>query len=180
MQYDFIINHRTVSTVDPPYYISITIKNHLINNCKISISLFYHKIYCYFQIPFYNHLLPAATNLGQGNIFTRMCLSTGVSVSVHAGIPPWSRHHPLRRQTPLEAAPREQTPPGSRPPRSIHPLNPGADTPPDQAPRSIRLTSRWYASYWNAFLLNILVSFKKEQYILFLILPHLFQMSDFL
>ena len=52
-------------------------------------------------------LLPAATKLGQGNIFTGVCLSTGgVCLSACWDIPP-----------------REQTPPGSR-----HP--PGPDTRP--------------------------------------------------
>ena len=77
----------------------------------------------------------------------------GVSASVHAGIPPGSRHPPL-----------EQTPPLTRPPRTRHPPGPGT-TPLDQAPPrtrhtpplresdcSIRLTSGRYASYWNAFL----------------------------
>ena len=65
------------------------------------------------------HSLPAATKLGQGNIFTSVCLSTGVgwggggvSGLVHAGIftlpPP-----PPREQTP---PPQEQTQPGSRHP----------------------------------------------------------------
>ena len=43
-------------------------------------------------------LLPAATKLGQGNVFTGVCDSVhrGVSASVHAGIPT-----PPRKQTPL-------------------------------------------------------------------------------
>ena len=51
----------------------------------------------------------------------------GVSASVHAGIPPQSRH-PRREQTPPEQTPpREQTPlPREDPPR--------ADTPPEQTP----------------------------------------------
>ena len=89
--------------------------------------------------------LPAATKLGQGNIFTSVCLSTGGSASVHAGM------HP----------PQEQTPPGSgQPPQSRHPLweqtPPGADTP-QKADSSIRSMSGWYASYWNAFLLHLCV-----------------------
>ena len=60
--------------------------------------------------------LPAATKLGQGNIFTSVCLSTGGSASVHAGM------HPL-----------EQTPPGvDNPPEQTPPL--GADTPREQTP----------------------------------------------
>ena len=99
-------------------------------------------------------LLPAATKLGQGNVFTGVCDSVHregrVSASVHAGMPdppppgtgtsPWSRHHP----------------PDQAPFRTRHPP-PGADTPPDQAPPPeadprIRSMSRRYASYWNAFL----------------------------
>ena len=53
------------------------------------------------------------------------------------------------------------TPPGadtpwSRYPQSRHPLgadtHPGADTPLHSACWEIRATSRWYASYWNAYL----------------------------
>ena len=62
--------------------------------------------------------LPAATKLGQGNIFTSVCQEFcprgGVCLSACWDTPPWE-------QTP----PREQTPS----PRSRHPP-PGADTPP--------------------------------------------------
>ena len=75
----------------------------------------------------YNPFLPAATKLGQGNIFRNVCqefcpLGGRVSASVHTGIhpPPW------------EQTPREQTP--------------------READCSIRSTSGRYASYWNAFL----------------------------
>ena len=76
-------------------------------------------------------LLPAATKLGQGNIFTSVCQEFcpqgGGSASVHAGIPPPQEQTPPPEQTPL----REQTPPtGIRHPQ-------GADTPPQgQAPWS--------------------------------------------
>ena len=119
--------------------------------------------------------------LGQGNIFTSICLSTGGrGVCLSAC---WDAHHPPGADT--HTPPQEQThpplgadthPPGADPP-SRHP--PGADTPreqtpprsrhpPDQPPQnqtppqtrhpprkadcSIRLTSGRYASYWNAFL----------------------------
>ena len=71
-------------------------------------------------------LLPAATKLGQGNVFTSVCLSTGrgggVSASVHAGIPPWSRpprtrHTPPGPDTPPprpDTHPRPGTPPGKQ------------------------------------------------------------------
>ena len=105
--------------------------------------------------------MPTATKLGQGNIFTSVCLSTGgggVSASVHAGIPPlWSRHPPGADTH----SPSEQTPPGRRdPPWTRHPPSrhpPDQATPPGpgtprEADCSIRLTSGRYASYWNAFL----------------------------
>ena len=127
-------------------------------------------------------LLPAATKLGQGNVFTSVCLSTGgrgVSASVHAGIPPKDQTppgpgthppgpgtHPHRPDTPHPGA---DNPPGT----DTHPP-PGAD-PPDQAPPpdqtpplpreadcSIRLTSGRYASYWNAFLFTIICSENKK------------------
>ena len=56
-------------------------------------------------------------------------LSTGEGcASVHAGIPPPSRHPPPGADTP-----REQTPPWSRHPLGADTL-PGADTPPEQTP----------------------------------------------
>ena len=82
--------------------------------------------------------LPAATKLGQGNIFTSVCQEFcphggRVSASVHAGT-----HHPPRADTPREQTPppplTRQTPPGSRhtPPDQADP--PGSrHTPPDQA-----------------------------------------------
>ena len=53
--------------------------------------------------------LPAATKLGQGNVFTGVCDSGhgGLSASVHTGIP-----SPPRADTPQEqTSPQEQTPP---------------------------------------------------------------------
>ena len=66
----------------------------------------------------YQYLLPVATKLGQGNIFTSVCLSTGGSASVHAGIHPPEADTPLPGSTPpLEQTPREQTPsPGRQTP----------------------------------------------------------------
>ena len=96
-------------------------------------------------------LLPVATKLGQGNIFTSMCQEFcpqggRVSASVHAGIPPRSRHqyHPRGADTPQSRHPPEQTPPRADTP-------PEADTP-READCSRRSTSGRYASYWNAFL----------------------------
>ena len=81
--------------------------------------------------PLYTHdtvsdLLPAATKLGQGNIFTSVCLSTeggGVSASVHAGMPPRPGPgtplgaEPPGADTPQTRHPPEQTPPGPGTPR---------------------------------------------------------------
>ena len=85
--------------------------------------------------------LPAATKLGQGNMFTSVCQEfcpQGGRVS--AGIHPPSRHPPPEQTPPQEQTPRADTPPGSRPP------------PPRETDSSIRSTSGRYASYWNAFL----------------------------
>ena len=129
--------------------------------------------------------LLAATKLGQGNIFTSVCLSTGgglpqCMLGCHPpgpGTPPplpGSRHPPPRPGTPPDQAhpPWEQTPldqtsprPRSRPPRPDKRPSPGADPPPPpKADCSIRLTSGRYASYWNAFLFNLLFIKKDQSY----------------
>ena len=66
--------------------------------------------------PVYYCLLPAATKLGQCNVFTGICDSVkGGSASVYAGIPSPSR--PPWEQTPPEAdTPLEQTSPGKQTP----------------------------------------------------------------
>ena len=96
------------------------------------------------------HLLPAATKLGQVNIFTSMCQEFcprggRVSASVHAGIhtPPDQADTPWTRQTPPPPDQADTHPP------------PGPGRPPREADSSIRSTSGRYASYWNAFLLNL-------------------------
>ena len=105
----------------------------------------------------YTRLLPPATKLGQGYVFTGVCDSvhSGRSASVHAGIPPRSRHPP-GADTPMGAdlAPPEQTPHGIRhPPRSRHPPTPLREqTPPRRGCWEIRSTRGRYASYWNAIL----------------------------
>ena len=78
---------------------------------------------------------------GQGYVFTRVC------DSVHSGGMGGS---PGRETPPLQGEP----PLGSRPPGQGEP--PRADTPPTprEADCSIWSMSDWYASYWNAFLLN--------------------------
>ena len=72
--------------------------------------------------------LPAATKLGQGNIFTSVCQEFcpqggRVSASVHAGISP-------PEQSPPDHAPPGPGTPLSRPPQSRHPPPPGPGTPP--------------------------------------------------
>ena len=120
-----------------------------------------------------NRFLPAATKLGQGNVFTGVCDSVhrgGVCLSACWDTPPPpGADTPSQEQTPLGAdTPQEQTPLGAETP-------PGTDTPLEQTPSGsrppsiryttrdqvsppeadsgIRSTSRRYASYWNAFLL---------------------------
>ena len=101
-------------------------------------------------------LLPAATKLGQGNVFTSVCLSMGGCLpQCMLGYPP-----PWTRQTRREQTPQEQRPPRTRhyPPQTRHPpppeqRPPDQADPPQEADCSIRLTSGRYASYWNAFLL---------------------------
>ena len=89
-------------------------------------------------------LLPPATKLGQGYIFTGVCDSVkreGGSASVHAGIPPPPPADPPWEQTPPSRPPWEQTPPRTRhPPGADTPQQtpPGADTPQDQAPPGSR------------------------------------------
>ena len=69
----------------------------------------------------------------EGYVFTHVCLSTGGSASVHAGIPP--SHPPWSRHTPWSRHPQSRHPsPWSRAPQTRHlPQTryvPGADTPP--------------------------------------------------
>ena len=82
-------------------------------------------------------LLPAATNLGQGNVFTGVCDSVhrGGPASVHDGIPPPQEQTPPgSRHPPGAETPQEQTPPRSRYPHwRRHP--PGADPPEVDTPR---------------------------------------------
>ena len=78
--------------------------------------------------PLMGLFLLAATKLGQGNIFTSVCLSTGGrGVCLSAC---WDTHPPPEQTHTPEQTP----PPGSRPPGSRHTLPPGADTPPEQTP----------------------------------------------
>ena len=113
---------------------------------KHTIHFFYHignfaelielcyKAHCFIMEKVSSLLLPPATKLGQGYVFTGVCDSDsvhgGVSASVHAGIP-----HP-----PEQTHPPKQTPPQRR------------------ACWEIRSTRGRYASYWNAILFIILCS----------------------
>ena len=103
-------------------------------------------------------LLPPATKLRQGNVFTPVCHSVqGGSATPQGDIP---------GQTPPGRPPARQTSPGQTPhwadrppPKADTPLgrHPPAQcmleyTPPCTVHAGIWSTSRRYASYWNAFL----------------------------
>ena len=112
----------------------------------------YSWIHLFCNVSQSNQLLPPATKLGQGNIFTGVCdsVNRGGSASVHAGIPqppcsgtmhPWDHAPPPQDHAPL-------------PPGTMHP--PGPCTPSRRrACREIRSTRGRYASYWNAILFSI-------------------------
>ena len=95
--------------------------------------------------------------LPQGNVFTPVCHSVHRgAVCLSAG---WDTHipwaDPPRADTPLGRHPLGRHPLGRHPlgrhPRADTPLG----TPPSQTPPGQILPSRRYASYWNAFLLNL-------------------------
>ena len=77
----------------------------------------------------YSFYLPQRS-CGQGNIFTPVCHSVhrGGSASVHAGIPPQSRHPPQEQTLPQS---RHHPPLGADTPQSRHPPK---QTPPKQTP----------------------------------------------
>ena len=87
---------------------------------------------------------------GQGDIFTGVCLSTGgrVSASLHAGMP----YPPPPRM--------EEPPPGWSTPPPGWRTPPDGEPPPREADSSIRSTSGRYASYWNAYLPDVIFSFQ--------------------
>ena len=103
-------------------------------------------------------LLPAATKLGQGNVFTGVCLSTGGGEGVCLSAC-WDARPPQTRHTPQSRPPPEQTPPRTRhtPPEQTPPWDQAH--PPPGADSSIRSTSGRYASYWNALLFAIYFMF---------------------
>ena len=116
-----------------------------------------------------NRFLPAATKLGQGNVFTGVCYSVhggGVWLSACWDTPPppgadtpGSKHPPWEQTPPRADTPhRSRHPPGADTPREQTPLDqvyhPGSGIPPPpEADSGIRSTSGRYTSYWNAFLL---------------------------
>ena len=97
------------------------------NIVTVSVSIVYRRLQYFGKYTERNscvkiELLPAATKLGQGNVFTGVCLSTGGgSASVHARIPP-----------PTGSRPPDQAPPS--PGSGRHPLDqadpPGPGRPP--------------------------------------------------
>ena len=92
--------------------------------------------------------LPAATKLGQGNVFTGVCDSVhrGGLPQCMLGYHPPTTHPPDQTQPPPNRPPPRTRPPMTRPP-------PGADIPPREADASVRSMSDRYAYYWNVFLL---------------------------
>ena len=141
-------------------------KNFWIHHCII-IYIWSLRIVTFCDIPY----LPAATKLWPREYFYTclsfcsqgggVCLSAcwDTTTTTPGTRPPRSRHPPGTRHPPKPDPP-EQTPhtPGSR-----HP--PRADTtPPWEADSSIRSTSGRYASYWNAFLFVIKLSFIKYNF----------------
>ena len=123
--------------------------------------------------------LPAATKLGQGNIFTSVCQEfcpqgeEGVCLSACWDTPdpqaPWDQTPPGSRHPPDQAPPRPGTPPAVDPlPPSADPPRPGTTPPSADPPRPgthppqeadciIQSMSGQYTSYWNAFLLHLSV-----------------------
>ena len=97
--------------------------------------------------------LPAATKLGQGNVFTGVCDSVHRG-GVCGGRPP-KKETPLKNQTPprKNQTPRNKSDPPEifrHPPEKIrHHLPPRKNQTP---PRDTVNESGRYASYWNAFL----------------------------
>ena len=85
----------------------------------------------YSHFPLFLYLLPPATKLGQGYVFTGACDSVhrGVSASVHAGIPPGA-------DTPPADTPQSRHPPRADTPELTHPASPRANThsPREQTP----------------------------------------------
>ena len=92
--------------------------------------------------------LPAATKLGQGNVFTGVCDSVNRGVCLSAcwdtppeQTPPQSRppqSRPPQSRLPWDQTPQSRHPPGADPPPRAHsPLGP--DTPPGADPPGSRL-----------------------------------------
>ena len=107
-------------------------------------------------------LLPAATKLGQGNIFTPVCDSVNRG-GTWSGPRGGTWQTPPRPGTPPPRDQTRHTPPQTRPPQDQTPPQPGTPPllppdqtppPPDQTPSRSSTTSGRYASYWNAFLFS--------------------------
>ena len=99
------------------------------NHYKMAVLYFPIKGCTQLNFPLNLLLLPAATKLGQGNIFTSVCQEFcpqggRVSASVHAGIHPPGSRPPDQAHTPRADPPR----PGTHPPDQAHP--PWEQTPP--------------------------------------------------
>ena len=112
---------------------------------KASLSFFRsHDVIC-FPLSLSKYLLPPATKLGQGYVFTGVCDSVhrgGVCLSAC-----WDTHTPWEQTALPQGAdtPQEQTPPWSKPPR--------ADTPPSMLgdtinARAVRILLE-YNLVWN-------------------------------
>ena len=105
--------------------------------------------------------LPAATKLGQGNVFTGVCDSVnrgGVCLSACWWDTTTTTTHPRIRPPPLEQiSPLEQTPPPEQTPPGLDrpEQTPPDQTPPREADSRIQSPSGRYTYYWNAFLLKI-------------------------
>ena len=119
----------------------------------------YNNRTCWTWIHSGSYVTPIVTtpkrSLGQGNMFTGMCLSTGGGGTWPGTLPrtrctPGSRHPPWEQTPPgADTPPQEQTPPGADP-RGAD--TPRVDTPQCRACWEIRSTCGQYASYWNAIL----------------------------
>ena len=115
-------------------------------------------------------LLPPATKLGQGYVFTGVCHSGGEYLT-----PPGTRYTPRTRYTP---SPGTCTPPPLgpvhplpwdqvHPPDQVHPQDqvpppprPGTPRPRRRACSEIRSMSGRYAYYWNAILFFLIFTFE--------------------
>ena len=135
---------------------------YLTGNGKRWVSILHYALYILHRDRDREPLLPPATKLGQGYVFTGICHSVNRGeyltrqppgtryiprdqVHPRPGTPPWDQVHPP-----------DQVPPWDQ----VHPLGPGTPPGTRYTPRhrscwEIRSTRGRYASYWNAFLFSI-------------------------